>query len=157
MNSGLKKVTQENLTSKVYDQIKNALMRGQFRPGDRMAIRPLAEQLGTSPTPVREALLKLISFGALEMKPAHPIVVPTMTRDKYLENRTLRLSIEGLAAETAAANMKKKDIDREIYAVMATFKPRKGSAIRTSELWQKVGLNLEKQHTLSIGVEHLER
>ena len=54
-------------------------------------------------------------------------------------------------------NLKKKDIDREIYAVMATFKPRKGSAIRTSELWQKVGLNLEKQHTLSIGVEHLER
>ncbi|MEN8243910.1 MAG: GntR family transcriptional regulator [Thermodesulfobacteriota bacterium] len=111
MNNGLKKVNQENLTTKVYEQIKNALMRGQFYPGDRLAIRPLAEQLGTSPTPVREALLKLISFGALEMKPAHPIVVPTMTRDKYLENRTLRISIEGLAAETAAANIKKKDID----------------------------------------------
>lgn len=95
----------------MYEQIKIALMRGQFRPGDRLAIRPLAERLGTSPTPVREALLKLISFGALEMKPSHPIVVPTMTRDKYLENRTLRLSIEGLAAETAASNIKKAGID----------------------------------------------
>ena len=111
MDNGLKKVNQENLTTQVYERIKNALMRGQFHPGDRLAIRPLAERLGTSPTPVREALLKLISFGALEMKPAHPIVVPTMTRDKYLENRTLRISIEGLAAETAAANIKKTDID----------------------------------------------
>ena len=51
----------------------------------------------------------------------------------------------------------KKDIDREIYAVMATFKPRKGRAILTSELWQKVGINLEKQHTLSIEVKDMER
>ena len=107
----MKKVNQENLTTKVYERIKNALMRGQFHPGDRLAIRPLAEQLGTSPTPVREALLKLISFGALEMKPAHPIVVPNMTRDKYLENRTLRLSIEGLAVEATATDKKKSDID----------------------------------------------
>ena len=53
-------------------------------------------------------------------------------------------------------NLVKKDIDREIYKVMASFKPRKGRAIRTSELWQKVGLNLEKQYTLSIGVQHLD-
>ena len=111
MNTSLKRISQENLTAKVYDQIKNALMSGQFHPGDRLAIRPLAEKLGTSPTPVREALLKLISYGALEMKPAHPIVVPTMTRERYLENRTLRISIEGLAAETAAVNVKKKDIN----------------------------------------------
>lgn len=111
MDHGLKKVSPENLTTKVYERIKNALMSGQFHPGDRLAIRPLAERLGTSPTPVREALLKLISFGALEMKPAHPIVVPTMTRAKYIENRTLRISIEGLAVETTAANIKKTDID----------------------------------------------
>ena len=36
-------------------------------------------------------IAKLISYGALEMKPAHPIVVPTITREKYLENRTARL------------------------------------------------------------------
>ena len=45
------------------------------------------------------------------MKPAHPIVVPTMTRDKYLENRTLRISIEGLAVETAAAKIQQSEIN----------------------------------------------
>ena len=122
MNNGLKKVSQENLTTKVYDQIKNALMSGQFYPGDRLAIRPLAERLGTSPTPVREALLKLISYGALEMKPAHPIVVPTMTREKYLENRTLRISIEGLAVETAAPTITNSEIKqlKKIHRNMVT-------------------------------------
>lgn len=54
-------------------------------------------------------------------------------------------------------NLVKKDVDREIYAVMASFKPRKGHAIRTSELWQKVGLNLERQHTLAIDVEDMKK
>ena len=53
-------------------------------------------------------------------------------------------------------NLMKKDVDREIYAVMATFKPRRGRVIKTSELWQKVGLNLEEKHTPDIEVGNLE-
>ncbi len=47
----------------------------------------------------------------------------------------------------------KKDVDREIHAVMATFKPRRGRVIKTAELWQKVGLNLEDKNTPTIEVE----
>jgi hypothetical protein len=50
----------------------------------------------------------------------------------------------------------KKDVDREIHAVMATFKPRKGRVIKTVELWQKVGLNLEDKNTPSIEVGYME-
>ncbi|MCX7726616.1 MAG: hypothetical protein N2053_07180 [Chitinispirillaceae bacterium] len=39
----------------------------------------------------------------------------------------------------------KEQIDEEIVRVMESFKPRKGRAIKTQELWQKVGLNLEKK------------
>ena len=53
-------------------------------------------------------------------------------------------------------NLLKKDVDREILAVMASFKPRKGRAIETAELWQKVGLNLEEKNIPSIEVRHLE-
>ena len=53
-------------------------------------------------------------------------------------------------------NLIKKDVDREIYAVMATFKPRKGRVIKTAELWQKVGLNLEDKHTTNIEVTGME-
>jgi DNA-binding GntR family transcriptional regulator len=98
----LNKITQDNLMSRVYQEIKIALMAGHFKPGERLAIRKIAQQLGTSPTPVREALLKLVSYGALEMAPAHPIAVPILTKSRYLENRTIRIANEGLAATEAA-------------------------------------------------------
>ncbi|MBN1307896.1 MAG: hypothetical protein JXA18_08270 [Chitinispirillaceae bacterium] len=53
-------------------------------------------------------------------------------------------------------NLGKKKVDREIYAVMETFKPRKGKAIKTAELWQKVGMNLEEKNTASIEVKNIE-
>lgn len=46
----------------------------------------------------------------------------------------------------------KKGVDKEIHAVMATFRPRKHRAIKTQELWQKVGLNLEDKNISTIEV-----
>ena len=53
-------------------------------------------------------------------------------------------------------NLLKKDVDQEIHAVMATFRPRKGRTIKTAELWQKVGLTLEEKYTPSIEVGGME-
>ena len=112
MASDLGKINRDNLTTQVYQQIKEAIMSGYFQPGERLPIRTLAEQMGTSITPVREALLKLVNFGALEMKPAHPIAVPVLTKEKYLENRTIRIAVEGLAAAEAAKKIKKRQFSR---------------------------------------------
>ena len=54
-------------------------------------------------------------------------------------------------------NLVKKDVDREIYAVMDTFKPRRGRIIKTAELWQKVGMNLEERYTPSIDVHTMDQ
>lgn len=98
--------------SRVYQEIKTALTAGRFKPGERLAIRTLAQQLGTSPTPVREALLKLVSYGALEMAPAHPITVPILTKARYLENRTIRIVNEGLAAAEAASRITSTHLEK---------------------------------------------
>ena len=112
MATNLSKISRENLTSKVFQQIKEAIMSGRFQPGERLPIRSLATKMGTSITPVREALLKLVSFGALEMKPAHPITIPILNKEGYLENRTIRLANEGLAAAEAAKKIKKRQLNR---------------------------------------------
>jgi DNA-binding GntR family transcriptional regulator len=112
MATELNKIAPDNLMSRAYQEIKTALTAGQFKPGDRLAIRKLAQQLGTSPTPVREALLKLVSYGALEMAPAHPITVPVLTKTRYLENRTIRIVNEGLAAFEAAKKIKSTDLEK---------------------------------------------
>ena len=111
MAAALKRIPQDNLMSRVYQEIKTALTAGRFKPGERLAIRKLAQQLGISPTPVREALLKLVSYGALEMAPAHPITVPVLTKARYLENRTIRIVNEGLAAFEAAKKIGRAQLD----------------------------------------------
>ncbi len=110
--TNLKKVTRSNLTSQVYEEVKNALMTGRFLPGERLSIKDIAEKMGTSQTPVREALLRLVSYGALEMKYSHPILVPVLNKERYLENRAIRIVNEGLAAETAAKKIDPADLDR---------------------------------------------
>ncbi len=114
MLADLNKIKKDNLTSRIYEQIKEAIMSGRFQPGERLPIRKLAEKMGTSTTPVREALLKLVSYGALDMKPAHPITVPVLNKEKYLENRTIRLAVEGLAAAEAAKKISKQQLNRLI-------------------------------------------
>jgi len=98
----LKLLVHENLGGTVYQMLCDGLIKGQFRPGDRLKIRDIAEQLGTSVTPVRDALLRLVQDQALTMRSARDTRVPLMTAKDYAEIRAIRLRLEGLAAETAA-------------------------------------------------------
>lgn len=91
------------LGSGIYGLLREALITGRFQPNDRLRIRDLAEQLGTSVTPVRDAILQLAKEQALVLVSPRDIRVPMLTSRQYLEIRSIRLSLEGLAAETAAA------------------------------------------------------
>lgn len=92
----------DNLGSTIYQKLCEALMKGAFKPGDRLRIRDLAERLGTSVTPVRDAILRLVQDQALVLRSPRDIRVPLLTRAVYLEIRDIRVNLEGLAAERAA-------------------------------------------------------
>ncbi|PWC39804.1 GntR family transcriptional regulator [Azospirillum sp. TSO35-2] len=94
----------DNLGSTIYQRLCEALMKGVFKPGDRLKIRDLAERLGTSVTPVRDAILRLVQDQALVLRSPRDIRVPRLTRAVYLEIRDIRVNLEGLAAERAARN-----------------------------------------------------
>ncbi len=55
----LKTIDHENLSRTVYLALCDAITKGQFRSGDRPKIRDIAAKLGTSVTPVRDAILRL--------------------------------------------------------------------------------------------------
>ena len=59
-----------NLSEQAYNQIKDAICQGRIAPGDILSESRLAEDLGMSRTPVREALRSLASEGFLEIKTA---------------------------------------------------------------------------------------
>jgi len=94
--------TDTSLRQQVYESLREALTTGRFAPGQKVTFRYVAGVLGVSLTPVREALRRLVAEGAFEMNPNRSVRVPLMTRDKVLELRDIRSSLEGLAAAKAA-------------------------------------------------------
>jgi DNA-binding GntR family transcriptional regulator len=112
VNYEFKTIDHNKLGEVVYQNIAEALIKGALRPGARLKIRDLAQEMGTSVTPVRDAILRLVHEGALLLKSPRDIRVPVLHPDRYLEIRTIRLKLEGLAAERAAAMADAADIKR---------------------------------------------
>jgi len=94
-----------SLSSQIYLRLRQQLMSARFQPGERLKIRDMASRLGTSETPVREALFQLVKDGALEMKPGYYIRVRRVNLKEYLELREIRLLLEPEAALKALPNI----------------------------------------------------
>lgn len=112
MTQGLQAIAYETLSNTVYSTLCDAIIKGRFRPGDRLKIREIAQQLGTSVTPVRDAILRLTHDGALVFLSPRDIRIPVLGVEQYLEIRAIRLRLESLAAETAARLATSDDLDR---------------------------------------------
>jgi len=91
-----------SLTQLVERELRDALISGRLRPGEALKIRDLATRLGVSPTPIREALMKLAAERAIEANHARSFRVPVLTREGYVEICAIRRVVEGFAAAQAA-------------------------------------------------------
>src|SRR4051812_35242411 len=104
----------ETLTQRVYQELRAALMRGDFLPGTALTLRGLAERLGTSIMPVREAVSRLAAEQALELQPNRAIVVPELSRREIGELWRIRCLIESDAAALAAEVATGDEVDRMV-------------------------------------------
>lgn len=86
----------------VYQALREAIQSGNLRPGMRLREEELAETLGVSRTPVREALGRLISRGLVELASGRGLVIAQLTSTKIIELYDLRAVLEGAAARFAA-------------------------------------------------------
>ncbi|MDH0091750.1 MULTISPECIES: GntR family transcriptional regulator [Achromobacter] len=110
----LKPVKKENLSVRVYNEIRNALINGQYEPGERLIIGELAQEMGVSITPVREAIFRLISEQGLEMQAATAVYVPYVNSEKLREIQQIRFHLEGMGAAEAAQHITRKQLDNLI-------------------------------------------
>nr|WP_314419077.1 GntR family transcriptional regulator [uncultured Erwinia sp.] len=106
----MEKAQRMSLTAQIESTLRSALIVGKLKPGARLVTRDLAAQLGTSITPVREALLRLVSAGALDATPAAAFLVPEISLARYQEITLIRKQLEGLAVRTAAPLVTKKQL-----------------------------------------------
>jgi DNA-binding GntR family transcriptional regulator len=98
------------LAEAAYESVATSLMEGGYVPGDRLVARALAAQLGVSLTPAREAVLRLVSEGALELRNPRTIVVPTLSPQQFKEIYCVRHALEPTAARIAAAQLTGEDV-----------------------------------------------
>jgi DNA-binding GntR family transcriptional regulator len=101
----LKAVTRDTLQERVYEQIRMALMEGRFKPGEPLRLQALADAVGTSMMPVREALRRLVAERALIGTGNQSIKVPCPTAAEFGDILELRLILEPYAAALAAQNL----------------------------------------------------
>ena len=94
-----------------YFALRDAFTRGAFAPGDTLSLRSLAEQLGVSMTPVREAVRRLVAEGALVDTPSRTLIVPPFDAKRAADLKSARLSLEALVLDQAMARITPADID----------------------------------------------
>ena len=82
--------------------LSERLMAGEYSPGAKLSLRKLADNLGVSMTPVRQAINRLVADRAVEVTPNRAVRVPTMTVTQFCELTEIRIDIEGVAAYRAA-------------------------------------------------------
>jgi DNA-binding GntR family transcriptional regulator len=100
--------TEENLISireRVYLYIKDLILDGEFKTGDRLVERELAERLNISRTPIREALFRLESQGFVKTVPRKGVIVSDISEKEIIEVFTILSSLEVLAVKLAVQKL----------------------------------------------------
>ncbi len=102
----------QTLREKILETIRDAILRGALKPGEKVAEPELAERFGISRTPIREAFRQLESEGYLTVIPRKGAVVTALSERDVKEFYAIKAILEGYAARIAAKKLSDKDIER---------------------------------------------
>lgn len=115
-----------SLTSIIFERVREDILNGKYANGDKIVEAKLADELGVSRTPVREALKQLELDGLVESLPNRGVVVKGITTQDIDDIYAIRLAIEAIAAKWAVERMEDDEVEqlKEIYDLMEfyTFK-----------------------------------
>lgn len=95
----------------VFNTLRQAILKGELAPGERLMEIQLAERLGVSRTPIREAIRKLELEGLVLMIPRKGAEVAKISEKSLRDVLEVRRSLEELAIELACQRMTPEDID----------------------------------------------
>jgi DNA-binding GntR family transcriptional regulator len=94
----------------VFNTLRKAILSGDLKPGERLMEKQLAEKMGVSRTPVREAIRKLELEGFVVMVPRKGAQVADITEKDIQDVLEVRGALEGLAVRLACENMDNEDL-----------------------------------------------
>lgn len=98
------------MSNVAYDRLRDAIVRGELRPGEKIKDSELAARMGLSRTPIREALTRLVDTGLVEAKPGVYTRITTLDRDDVAATLAVLRSLDELAVRTGVPNLTKHDL-----------------------------------------------
>ncbi|MFF2345835.1 GntR family transcriptional regulator [Pseudarthrobacter sp. NPDC058119] len=107
-----KRVAPTLLTDQVYDMIHAAILNGDLPAGSRLRVRDLADQVGTSVMPVREAIRRLEEAGLAEREPHKGAVVKNLSLEELIHVYDVRRLLETEAARLGSERVTAEECDR---------------------------------------------
>lgn len=105
-------VSRRLLSEEVFHRLRDSIVRGELEPGEKVKDGELAERLGLSRTPVREALTRLVDIGLVEAKPGVYTRITTLNRRDVEKTLAVLSSLDQLAVATAVPLMTSDDLER---------------------------------------------
>ncbi len=96
----------------VFKTLRQAILKGDMEPGERLMEITLANKLGVSRTPIREAIRKLELEGLVHMVPRKGAIVASISEKDMKDVLEVRVTLEELAVKLAIQNMEEPDIDQ---------------------------------------------
>ena len=95
----------------VYDKLRQSIIKGKLKPGQKVVMAELAKAFGLSETPVREAIRRLESEGYIDFTPHMGAIVTKIDEGELVEIYLIRIALEALATRLASPHITEKDID----------------------------------------------
>ena len=95
----------------VYRKLRQNILKGKLKPGQKIVMADLAKGFGLSETPVREAIRRLESDGYVQFTPHMGAVVTGIDESQLVEIYLIRTELEALAARLAGSHITERDID----------------------------------------------
>ena len=104
----------------IFNTIREAIVVGELKPGERLMEVQLAEKMGVSRTPVREAIRKLELEGLVEMLPRKGARVANLSEKDIIDVLEVRSTLDGLASSLSALRITDDEI-KELKHILAQF------------------------------------
>ncbi len=104
----------------IFNTLRQAIIIGELKPGERLMEVTLAEKMGVSRTPVREAIRKLELEGLVDMLPRKGAHVADLSVKDIMDVLEVRATLDGLATELCAAKITDEELE-ELKRVNAQF------------------------------------
>lgn len=151
-------IEKKQMQDLVYEQIKNGILEGDFIPGQKLNQDELANEMGISRMPVRDALKRLTNDGLIENRAHKGFIVTRFTLETLADVLYVRSILESQAILLAENTFIKGDIERlNTIQRQSEIETKNGNLIKVRELNRQFHFALYSSIPSKLLLEHIER